>query len=97
MPPESRNDGPSGSDWELIKTGLAQRVREIREDLYGEHGGPILAGALRIPFRTWHSYESGGMIPAQTILRFIEVTDVNPHWLLTGLGDKFSSRKSRLP
>ena len=97
MVPESRNDRPNGSDWELIKIGLALRVREIREELYGEHGGPILADSLRIPFRTWHDYETGGMIPAQTILRFIEVTEVNPHWLLTGLGNKFRSRDSMLP
>ena len=89
---ESRSDVPRGSDWELIKIGLARRVREIREELYGEHGGPILAESLQIPFRTWHSYEAGGMIPAQTILRFIELTDVNPHWLLTGSGNKFQDR-----
>ena len=84
------------SDWHLIKLGLARRIREIREELYGEHGGPYLAETLRIPFRTWHAYESGGMIPAQTILRFIEVTDVNPHWLLTGQGDKFRVRDSMM-
>src|SRR5437763_1212283 len=93
---ETRNDGPSGSDWEWIKIGLAQRVREIREELYGEHGGPMLAESLRIPFRTWYRYETGGMIPAQTILRFIEVTDVNPHWLLTGQGKRFQSHDSMI-
>ncbi len=89
---EIRNDGPKGSDWEIIKIGLARRIREVREELYGEHGGPYLATLLRIPFRTWHGYESGGMIPAETILRLIEVTDVNPHWLLTGDGEKYQDR-----
>lgn len=94
--PESRTEGPGGSDWEWIKIGLARRVREIREELYGEHGGPILADSLRIPFRTWHAYETGGTIPAETILRFIEITEVNPHWLLTGLGNKFQPRDNML-
>jgi hypothetical protein len=80
------------SDWLVLKSDLAQRVREVREDLYGVHGGPMLASALDIPFRTWHNYENGCTIPAPTILRFIEVTDAHPHWLLTGEGEKFRSR-----
>jgi hypothetical protein len=79
------------SDWQAIKQGLARRIREIREELYGEHGGPLLADALELPFRTWHNYEAGCTIPAQSILRFIEVTDAHPHWLLTGEGDKYLS------
>ncbi len=80
------------SDWQTIRSDLARRVREIREELYGENGGPLLAAALRIPFCTWHHYESGCTIPAQSILRFIEVTDAHPHWLLTGEGEKYLSR-----
>ncbi len=80
------------SDWESIKSGLADRVREIRLDLYGVHGGPLLAQALKIPFRTLHNYETGSTIPARTILRFIELTGAHPHWLLTGLGDRFLDR-----
>jgi hypothetical protein len=77
------------SDWRTIKNDLARRVREIREEMYGEHGGPLLAEALQLPFRTWLNYETGCTIPAQAILLFIEVTKANPHWLLTGRGDKF--------
>lgn len=80
------------SDWQTLKSGLASRVREIREELYGVHGGPVLAESLRLPFRTWHNYESGCTIPAPAILRFIEVTRASPRWLLTGEGDKFTSR-----
>ena len=79
-------------DWHAIKFDLARRVREIRQELYGDHGGPLLAKALQIPFRTWHHYEGGGTIPADSILRFIEVTDANPHWLLTGEGEKYLAR-----
>jgi hypothetical protein len=76
---------------------LAQRVRVIREELYGAHGGPLLAEALRVPFRTWHAYEGGRTIPAQMILRFIEITDADPHWLLTGEGQKYASRDGGPP
>jgi hypothetical protein len=50
----------------------------------------MLAEALQIPFRTWYNYENGCTIPATAILRFIELTGTNPHWLLTGCGEKYS-------
>lgn len=81
-----------GSEWRTVKLDLARRVKEIREDLYGANGGPMLAQALEIPFRTLHNYEMGCTIPAQTILRLIEVTGAHPHWLLTGEGERFLDR-----
>jgi hypothetical protein len=81
----------SNSDWPAIKTNLALRIREIRLELYGEHGGPLMAEALQIPFRTWLNYEGGCTIPAHSILRFIELTRANPHWLLTGHGEKYKT------
>lgn len=85
----------SRSDWLVIKSDLARRVREVREDLFGEHGGPLLAEALGLPFRTWFHYETGCTIPAQTILRFIEVTEASPHWLLSGEGEKYQAHGRR--
>ena len=87
----SNNSHPS-FDWQAVKHDLASRVREIREELFGEHGGPLLADALRLPYRTWANYEAGCTIPAQVILRFIEFTRTDPHWLLTGEGEKYLSR-----
>jgi hypothetical protein len=81
------------SDWDALKSDLAERVHEIRLALYGENGGPLLAEALGIPFRTLHAYETGSTIPAHSILRFIEVTGVHPHWLLTGNGEQFLARQ----
>ena len=69
--------------------GLAQRVREIRVERFGEDGGPLLAETLGLPERTWHNYESGVTIPALVILRFVELTGVSPRWLRTGKGDKY--------
>ncbi|MFO0890720.1 MAG: hypothetical protein U0790_16445 [Isosphaeraceae bacterium] len=80
-----------GCDWAGLKDGVARRIREIREELYGANGGPLIAEALGIPFRTWLSYESGSTIPASSILRFIELTDADPHWLLTGRGEKYTT------
>jgi hypothetical protein len=80
---------PQRFNWQIVKSALATRVRQIREELYGTHGGPVLAESLRIPFRTWLEYESGVTIPALVILRFIEVTEAHPHWLLTGEGSRY--------
>jgi hypothetical protein len=84
----------SNSEWLVLKGNIARRIREVREELYGEHGGPLIAGALRIPFRTWLNYESGCTIPAPSILRFIELTKASPHWLLYGQGEKYSTATS---
>lgn len=83
------NDSQPSFDWQTVKHDLAYRVREVREELYGVNGGPLLAEALRLPYRTWFNYEAGCTIPAQVILRFIEVTRADPHWLLTGEGEKY--------
>ena len=64
--------------------GLAARLREIREDLYGEHGSQLLADALAIPLQTWVNYESGVVVPAYVVLQLLVMAHVNPHWLLTG-------------
>ena len=68
---------------------LSLRVRGIRQEMFGENGGPFLAEQLGLPFRTWVEFEMGRAIPALAVLRFIELTHANPHWLLTGLGDKY--------
>jgi hypothetical protein len=77
-----------------LLAGLARRVREIREDLYGPHGARPLADALEIPAKTWANYERGVIIPAQVILTFIEITGADPHWLLTGQGERYTSRRA---
>jgi hypothetical protein len=76
---------------------LAQRVREVREDLYGEHGAQFLADALELPVRTWINYEQGVTIPAEIILKLIHATGVSPRWLLTGQGPKYPARGPSRP
>ena len=71
---------------------LACRIVEVRRELYGEHGGPLLAKALDLPFRTWANYEAGVIMPGHVMLGFLEVTGVNPRWLLDGESDKYLNR-----
>src|SRR6516165_5331117 len=74
---------------EHLKLLLAERLKTIRVELFGEHGGPKLAQLLGIPARTWYNYEIGVTVPAEVILRFIDVTFVEPKWLLSGQGEKY--------
>src|SRR3954471_8998391 len=78
------------------KYALAERLRSLRAELYGDRGGPELARRLGLPIRTWYNYESGVTVPAEVVLKIIELTSVAPIWLLHGQGPKFrSSRASR--
>jgi hypothetical protein len=72
-----------------IKHGLSDRLRTLRTEFYGERGGPDLARTLGIPVRTWYNYENGVTVPAEIILRIVELTAVEPVWLLRGEGPKF--------
>lgn len=63
----------------------------IRTELYGERGGPELARRLKLPIRTWYNYEGGVTIPGEVLLKFVELTAVEPMWLLYGRGAKFRS------
>jgi hypothetical protein len=73
---------------------LASRVREIRLDVFGEDGIDRVAQALNIPARTWENYESGVLIPSRMLLQFIELTDADPYWLLTGDGMRYRIRSA---
>jgi len=71
-----------------MKHSLSERLRELRTEFYGERGGPDLARTLGIPVRTWYNYETGVTVPAEIILRIVELTSVEPIWLLRGEGPK---------
>jgi hypothetical protein len=70
------------------KIEIAARLREIRENLYGEDGLENLATALGVPARTWRNYERGVTMPAEALLRFLTLTSANPIWLLMGEGER---------
>jgi Peptidase S24-like len=71
------------------KASLSRRLRELRQEIFGEDGGPELARRLNLPARTWYNYETGVTVPAETLLSFIEQTGANPIWLLNGEGSRF--------
>lgn len=72
-----------------VKASLSRRLREIRQELFGDHGGPELARRLSLPARTWYNYETGVTVPAEILLSFIEQTGANPMYLISGEGPKF--------
>jgi len=76
---------------DLVKTkySLAERLSKLRAELFGDRGGPELARRLGIPVRTWYNYEAGVTVPAEVVLKIIELTSVEPMWLLHGKGPKF--------
>jgi hypothetical protein len=71
---------------------LAERVRKIRVEVFGDNGVAILCQAMHITPQTWEHFEHGDTIPAWLILYFIEIAGVEPHWLLTGDGDRYRVR-----
>jgi len=71
------------------KFALAERLAALRKELFGERGGPELARRLGLPIRTWYNYEAGVTVPAEVILRLIEMTSVEPLWLLHGTGPQY--------
>jgi phage repressor protein C with HTH and peptisase S24 domain len=72
-----------------VKCHLSERLREVRTELFGERGGSEMARRLGLPIRTWYNYEAGVTVPAEVLLRFVELTAVEPLWLLHGRGPKF--------
>jgi len=72
-----------------IKASLSRRLKEVRQDRFGEHGGPELARRLNLPARTWYNYENGVTVPAEVLLGFIDETGTNPIWLLSGEGPMY--------
>jgi phage repressor protein C with HTH and peptisase S24 domain len=71
------------------KLALAERLAALRSELFGDRGGPEMARRLGIPVRTWYNYEGGVTVPAEVILKIIELTSVEAGWLLHGEEPKF--------
>jgi hypothetical protein len=74
-----------------VKCDLSDRLRSIRVEMFGERGGSEMARRLGLPIRTWYNYEGGVTVPAEVLLRFVELTAVEPLWLLHGKGPKYRS------
>jgi Peptidase S24-like len=72
-----------------LRASLAGRIREIRQERFGENGRTVVARRLNVPDRSWYNYEAGHTVPAEILLSFIRLTGVNPMWLLQGKGQKY--------
>ena len=72
-----------------LRADLAHRVQLIRVEMFGQNGLPVLAELLQIPTTTLLNYETRCVISGEVLLRFIEATNVRPHWLLTGEGERY--------
>ena len=79
------------------KMELAERLAALRLELFGERGGPEMARRLGIPVRTWYNYEGGVTVPAEVVLKIIELTSADPGWLLRGKGPKFRHPAAGVP
>ncbi len=73
-----------------VNASLSQRLREIRQELFGDHGGPELARRLGLPARTWYNYETGVTVPAEVLLNFIDQTGASSRYLFTGEGPRYT-------
>lgn len=86
----------SESDGSPSAGELGERLRLVRDEIYGSDGVAELARSLGVPPRTWSNYEEiGELAPAQVLLRFIELTGVDPLWLLRGEGHRYRRGSDR--
>lgn len=69
---------------------ISDRLRELRERLFGPRGRARFARALGISPSTYNYYEKGRQPPADLLARAAEVTGARLEWLLTGRGDPFA-------
>lgn len=84
-------------DFVRLKSSLSDRLKQVRTQLFGDRGGPEMARRLGLPIRTWYNYESGVTVPAEVVLKFVELTSVDPIWLLRGEGEPFRLSSSSTP
>ena len=78
-------------DSRSLRRGLAERLRSLTRQEFGEDGGRCLAVLLGLPPRKVRNYEAGRAIPGEVILAIIKITGVSPDWLLTGLEPMYRS------
>jgi hypothetical protein len=76
---------------------IAGRITEVRRDLFGDAGIPAIAESMHLPERSWSNYEAGVVMPGPILLHFLDLTSVEPHWLLTGEGPKYRTSVSLRP
>jgi hypothetical protein len=86
----SRRTPIYSNDKTMAENDLGERLRLVRIEVFGEDGSDVISEQLEVAPGTWDNYEEiGEAMPAQTLLRFIELTGVDPLWLMRGEGRKY--------
>jgi hypothetical protein len=88
---------PDSEETKLIKEMVGRRLRELRMEFGSVDGLAALPARLNIPVRHWYYFERGRTVPAEVILRIIEATNVEPVWLLRGVGPKYRPSERSAP
>ncbi|MBM4017942.1 MAG: LexA family transcriptional regulator [Planctomycetes bacterium] len=74
---------------------LSERLKALREMVYGGRGRAKFARALNVSPSTYNYYEKGRQPPADLLARAAEVTGADLTWLLTGQGEPFPGRAAQ--
>jgi len=77
--------------------GFAERLGQIRKAAYGKHGRSAFARALGIPLTSYLNFENGRVPPMNIIVKMMELTRVNPRWLVHGEGAQYLPQDVELP
>lgn len=85
----------TGPDLKQTRAQLAERLRACRIERFGHRGGALMARQLGVPVRTWYNYESGVTVPAEVLLRFLELMNLEPLWLLDGQEPRYRAQPTR--
>ena len=65
-------------------TGICERLRAVREKVFGPRGRATFARALGLSPSTYIYYEKGRVPPPEVLARAAEVAAVSLQWLVTG-------------
>lgn len=79
-------------DWLQIRAAVAWRVIELRRERHNSRGAAAFARELGIPERSWYLYEHGTAMPGELLLKIVELTGVEPMWLLYGTEPKYRTQ-----
>lgn len=72
-----------------------ERLAWIREKLYGPRGKTAIAKDLGIVLQQYIRYEQDRVIPGELLLRLSQEKQVNPRWVLHGVGREFLPERPR--
>jgi len=68
------SDATTADTRDEARTALAVRLKALRQEQFGDHGGPQMARLLGLPARTWYECETGEAIPGEVLVLVVERT-----------------------